>query len=147
MSEDRKYRHRGYMESNEERPRTPRDRDDSGPGSSPGAPRGRSAGIDKQLAISCKKCGHKISVLEEIGTGDVCPKCGGDLHACVQCKHFDTSSRWECSRNREIPGRIAAKDRRNDCAVFSPALSFDMTGSKSPAIGDARQAFDNLFKK
>ena len=148
MSDDRKYRPRGYMDSDSERPRTPRGAPEEGaPSASPGAPRGRSAGLDKELALSCKKCGQKIRGLEEIRAEDVCPKCGNDLHSCQQCKHFDTASRWECAKSAEIPARVANKTRRNECPLYSPTFAFDMTGAKAASTDDARDAFEKLFKK
>ena len=148
MGEDRKYRHRGYMDSDSERPRGPRGpREEEGPAASPGAPRGRSAGIDKELALACKKCGHTVRGFEEVRPADSCPKCGNPLHSCRQCSHFDTASRWECSKNAEIPERIPGKTSANPCPIFAPALSFDMTGGKTASADDARTAFEKLFKK
>lgn len=144
--EDRKYRHRGYMDSggNEprERSRPPADRERSE------APRGRSAGLDKDLVVSCKKCSTRITGVESVGIDDRCPKCSAPLHACTQCRSFDTASRFECLENEKIPARITDKNAANSCPVFTPALSFDMTGRKpSGAPSDARRAFDDLFKK
>jgi hypothetical protein len=114
----------------------------------PGAPRGRSAGTDKEAIVACKKCGEKIRGFEDLKPEDRCPRCGSDLHSCVQCVHFDTSSRWECRKSEKIPARISAKTARNVCVVFSPALSFDLTGTKAPdSPTDARAAFERLFKK
>jgi predicted RNA-binding Zn-ribbon protein involved in translation (DUF1610 family) len=141
---DRKYRHRGYMDSGREdegrRRRTP------GPERTEGAPRGRGADRDKAVVFSCKSCGEKRRDPEEIGVDATCRKCGADLHACAQCAHFDTSSRFECTQ--PIPARIPDKKKRNLCTFFSPAQSFDLTGSRGSASpDDARAAFDKLFKK
>ena len=148
MSDDRKYRHRGYMDSGASAPRGPRGRADDAPPRTEGAPRGRSAGFDKDLVVQCKKCGHRIPGLEEIAPGALCPKCQGALHACVQCRHFDSSARWECARNAEIPARVAVKTADNACPQFSPLAGFDLTGARAAETpGDARRAFDALFKK
>ena len=148
MSDDRKYRHRGYQDSGGEHPRGPREPFDDSPAASPGAPRGRSAGIEKELVIACKKCGGKLTRVEEIGPADACPNCGTALHACVQCRHFDTAARWECGESARIPRRLAGKAAANDCPVFSPAVSFDMTGEKPrQGASEARSAFDDLFRK
>jgi predicted RNA-binding Zn-ribbon protein involved in translation (DUF1610 family) len=149
VSDDRKYRHRGYMDSGGEAPRGPRGRAAEGaPTRSEGAPRGRSAGFEKDLVVQCKACGQRVPGLENLDPGAACPKCGGALHACVQCRHFDSSARWECSRNAEIPARIPVKTAGNACPLFSPLAGFDMTGTRtSETPGDARRAFDALFKK
>ncbi len=148
MSDDRKYRHRGYMDSDRSEPRgSGRRAEEEGPASSPGAPRGRSAGLDKELALACKSCGRKVRGFEEIRPDDVCPHCGAGLHSCRQCRHFDTASRWECAKNAELPARVASKTAKNTCLLYSPELSFDMTGSKAASTDDARKGFENLFKK
>ncbi|HEY3170959.1 MAG TPA: hypothetical protein VGK86_00120 [Thermoanaerobaculia bacterium] len=143
---DRKYRHRGYMDSSSEesRPRGPR----PGPlGRSEGAPRGRGVDVDKAVVFACKSCGEKRRDLEDIRFDSTCAKCGADLHACVQCAHFDTSARFECTQ--PIPERIASKKTRNTCTFYSPAKSFDLSGPRATAAtpDDARAAFDKLFKK
>ncbi len=140
---DRKYRHRGYMDSDGERPagrasapRPPR----------PEGPRGRGADQQKAVVFACRACGEKRRDLEEIVLDSTCRKCSAPLHACAQCAHFDTSARWECTQ--PIPERIAAKKLSNACSFYAPARSFDLTGSRAEATpDDARAAFDRLFKK
>lgn len=140
---DRKYRHRGYMDQEGEvrsgrgaTPRAPR----------PEGPRGRGVDQAKAVVFACRACGEKRRDFEEIGFDSVCGKCGAPLHACAQCAHFDTSARWECTQ--PIPERIAAKKLRNTCGFYTPARSFDLTGTRAePSADDARTAFDRLFKK
>ncbi|HEY7113144.1 MAG TPA: hypothetical protein VIA45_09460 [Thermoanaerobaculia bacterium] len=139
---DRKYRHRGYMDSGDEPQRR---RGPSGPPRSEG-PRGRGADQDKAVVVACKACGEKRRDPEEIGFQTVCARCGADLHSCAQCTYFDTSARFECTR--PIPARIPDKKKRNTCTFFAAARSFDLTGSRATATpDDARAAFDRLFKK
>ncbi|MEO8348347.1 MAG: hypothetical protein ABI610_05500 [Acidobacteriota bacterium] len=140
---DRKYRHRGYQESSEEpRSRGPRP---EGSGRTEGAPRGRGADTDKAVVFACKACGEKRRDLEEFRFDSTCG-CGADLHACSQCAHFDTSARFECSQ--PIPVRILSKKKRNECVLYSPALSIDLTGTKATSTpDDARAAFERLFRK
>ncbi len=141
---DRKYRHRGYMDSEGEarrgRPGAPR------PPRTEGAPHGRGIDQDKAVVFACRTCGEKRLDLEEIRSDTTCRKCGADLHACSQCAHFDTSARWECTQ--PIPERIASKKLRNSCSFYKPAQSFDLTGTRAAETpDDARAAFDRLFKK
>ncbi len=137
------------MDSGGEAPRGPRRRpDDGSPQRSEGAPRGRSAGFDKDLVVQCKACGQRIPGLDDLAPGAACPKCGAALHSCVQCRHFDSSARWECSRSAEIPARIPVKTAGNECPVFSALAGFDLTGTRASSTpADARSAFDALFKK
>jgi hypothetical protein len=140
---DRKYGHKGYMESDRGEggrrpsgPRPPR----------PEGPRGRGADQDKAVVFVCRACGEKLRDLENIREDSTCARCGSDLHACRQCASFDTSARFECTR--PIPARIADKNSRNSCSFYEPAKSFDLAGSKSVNTPeDARAAFDRLFKK
>ena len=143
MSDDRKYRHRGYMDSGDaprSRSRGPR------PDRTEGAPRGRGIDLDKAVVFACRACGEKRRDLEEIGRDSRCARCGADLHACRQCAHFDTSARFECTQ--PIPERIVSKTRANSCSFYAPARSFDLSGSKAVETpDDARAAFDKLFGK
>ncbi len=144
MSDDRKYRHRGYQESDRDssprRPSGPRpDRDD-------GAPRGRGIDQAKAVVFRCKHCGEKVLDLDSIGLSATCRKCDAALHACSQCTYFDSSARLECTQ--PIKARIVSKKAANDCTFFAPAKTFDLTGSRGEATpDDARSAFDALFKK
>jgi predicted RNA-binding Zn-ribbon protein involved in translation (DUF1610 family) len=143
VSDDRKYRHRGYMDSGSEpakrRPGAGSRRDD-------GAPRGRGIDQDKAVVFRCKHCGEKVLDLDSIGAAATCRKCGAALHSCSQCSHFDTSARFECTQ--PIPERIPNKKAANQCAFYAPAKTFDLTGSRGVATpDDARAAFDALFGK
>jgi hypothetical protein len=145
VSDDRKYRHRGYQDSDRDstgrRPSGPRpDRND-------GAPRGRGIDQAKAVVFRCKHCGEKVLDLEGVGFESVCRKCGASLHSCSQCTHFDTSARWECTQ--PIPARIPNKKAANTCTFYAPAKTFDLTGSRGVVAtpDDARSAFDALFNK
>lgn len=148
VPDDRKYRHRGYMDTGRDSEPRRHSVDEPRQPSTPGAPKGRSAGIDKSLAVVCKQCGQSVRDAGEIAADTVCSRCGQPLHSCRQCTFFDSSARWECSRNESIPQRVAVKTAGNVCPVYSPLASFDLTGSKaSDSPSDARKAFEALFKK
>ncbi len=93
----------------------------------------------------CAQCGTLLNSLPEpVGQ---CPKCGFDLHSCKQCTYFDTSARFECTQ--PIPERIPRKDELNQCTFYSTSVRVEKQTS-TPATArpmDARQAFENLFKK
>jgi hypothetical protein len=146
MSDDRKYRHRGYMDSDRGESSRRRGPSQDGPQKSEGAPRGRGIDLDKELVVTCKKCGNRIRSLEEVTSASSCPRCGQALHCCAQCRSFDTSARFECTQ--PIPERVPKKNDRNDCSFFTALVSFDLTGAKAQGTpDDARAAFDRLFKK
>ena len=144
---DRKYRQRGYQDAPRERgpkrgqpaEQTPR---------APGRPLQDAAGprtpnlMASHEVFRCARCGNLLP-LPVAGDGR-CPRCGVDLHSCVQCTSFDTSARFECSQTA-LPARVSPKDARNDCALFTPRTTIErQTGTKGPT--SARQAFDDLFK-
>ena len=140
---DRKYRQRGYQDSGNERheklekPAAAKKENTFGP---------RPINMPGRRTVSrCAECGTLLQNLAE--PAGQCPKCGFDLHSCKQCEHFDPSSRFEC--NQPIPDRISPKDKGNDCSFYSMRMMVEKETSSKPAQrpNDARQAFDNLFKK
>jgi hypothetical protein len=138
---DRKYRQRGYMESDREPQRSQqrpkpqsKPRDQEGPRS----PRMMAFGE----TVKCAACGAKV--LSNIILESSCPKCNADLHTCRQCTHFDPSARFEC--HKTIPARILNKHGRNTCELFAPRTVVERQTSSGPPT-DARQAFAKLFKK
>src|SRR5437763_12810155 len=140
---DRKYRQRGYQESGGEtqkkleKPAVSRRDNTFGP---------RPLNMPGTRTVSrCAQCGNLLQNLSnQIGQ---CPKCRFELHSCKQCEHFDPSSRFEC--NQHIPERISPKDKGNNCTFYSMRVALEKeTSSKGMARpNDARQAFENLFKK
>lgn len=157
MDEDRKYRQRGYMDSDrdregrkpEDRPRQPGPRlpiDVTGPR----LPRL----VQTVVASRCYNCA--VTLPNGTDFKGTCPKCGVALHCCKQCSHFEPSTRFQCLK--PVPARIAVKDQANECAMFSPRVTVARdatTQNSSPQVtspaprnpSDARAAFDSLFKK
>jgi hypothetical protein len=160
MDGDRKYRQRGYQDSdrgsapyNSERPRQ------SGPRppldiTGPKLPRL----VENVVASRCFNCG--VTLAADIDFTGECPKCHAALHCCKQCVNFDSSTRFQCVK--PIPVRIPLKDQANTCELFSPRVTVARDALPSGAVGrahengptqaprnanDARAAFDSLFKK
>jgi len=142
---DRKYRQHGYQDRGEE----PRKSSGEKPGPAP-ARRDNTFGprpvnLPGTRAVSrCTQCG---TVLQGSPPGDKCPKCGFELHSCKQCMYFDPGSRFECMQ--PIPERIARKDARNECTFYEIRVTREKETSTPASLrpNDARQAFENLFKK
>ncbi len=141
---DRKYRHRGYMDDDDERER-PRKRGPSGQGRLEGAPRGRGVGLPGDVVFACARCGTKIKQLGVIAPDARCPKCGEPLHTCTNCASFDTSARFECRKPVKV--RVESKSKANDCPYFRPKAVRDLSSRGPSSPDDARAAFDALFKK
>lgn len=155
MESDRKYRQRGYMDSNHEQKREDRPRQ-QGPRppidvTGPRLPRM----VQAVAAARCYNCATTLPL--GINFKGNCPKCDVPLHCCKQCAHFEPSRRFQCLK--PIPARIAVKDRANECESFEPRVTVarDAAPSNSHSVSglsaapkdpnEARAAFDNLFKK
>ncbi len=158
MDGDRKYRQRGYFDSergdiksgraNEERPKPPGPRppiDVTGPR----LPRL----LQNVTASRCYSCSTQLPA--DTNFNGTCPKCHAQLHCCKQCAHFEPSTRFQCMK--PIKARIPLKDQFNECQLFEPRVTVarDATRGTPPSAAiapprspnDARSAFDRLFKK
>jgi hypothetical protein len=154
MDGDRKYRQRGYQESDrdtfarrEERPRQqgPRPPIDV---TGPRLPRM----VQTVTAARCWNCSTTLP--HGVDFRGTCPKCNSALHCCKQCAHFEPSTRFQCLK--PVPIRISPKDTLNECDLFESRVTVAReatTTNNGPAAAaprtpaDARAAFDNLFKK
>jgi hypothetical protein len=161
MDSDRKYRQRGYQDT--DRPEHRPDRN----GNDRPRPQGPRPPIDVTgprlprlvQAVTASRCYNCATQLPN-GTAysGNCPKCGAALHCCKQCSHFEPSTRFQCLK--PIPVRIPLKDKANECTLFEPRVTVARDSSPSaPAPSpvsdqqgprsstDARSAFNALFKK
>jgi hypothetical protein len=143
---DRKYRQRGYQD--EPRARGPKRETPAPEPRAPGRLLQDAAGpktpnlMASHEVFRCSRCGNRLGV--PVDAEARCSRCGVDLHACIQCASFDTSARFECSQEA-LTARVAPKDVRNTCSLFSPRTTIEReTGTQGPP--SARQAFDDLFK-
>ena len=160
MDGDRKYRQRGYQDSDRpsesykpDRPKQPGPRlplDVTGPK----LPRL----VQNVVASRCFNCA--VPLPPNVDFKGTCPKCGAALHCCKQCVHFDSSTRFQCVK--PIPVRIPVKDQANNCELFTPRVTVardaSPVGNSTRVVdtsvlqaprnsNDARAAFDSLFKK
>ncbi len=146
---DRKYRQHGYQD--EPRERAPRGPKPAPEPRAPGRPLQDAAGprtpnlMASHEIFRCARCGNKLSA--EVAADSRCPRCGVDVHSCVNCVAFDTGARWECNQPA-LTARVAPKDERNACAWFAPRTTVERQTGTAVATGQpsARQAFDDLFK-
>ncbi len=141
MSE-RKYRQRGYMESeqrSESRPRPQGQR----PHPAERGPRGRGLGAPTSTVFRCRVCGEKHSVAG-VAVDSTCFRCGNDLHTCSNCAHFDTSRPNEC--RKPVLQRVVSKTKRNECSSFAPNTIQEFAAEPA-ASKDPRAAFEALFRK
>ena len=151
---DRKYRHRGYQDDDRD-DRDDRDRRSRPPGEGggrrpgvEGAPRGRGVGIPASVAFKCSVCGRQVHD-SRVAFDAACSGCGKPLHSCTNCSFFDPGARFEC--RKPIAKRVESKTKANQCTFFQPKVVRDLrskrTTGDASSPGDARAAFDALFKK
>lgn len=139
MSDDRKYKQRGY--NDDDRPSRGRGPSDSG------LPRTRVITTYKET-VRCDECGNDLSTEFDVGQGSRCPKCSADLHTCRNCLNFDTSALFQCAQ--PIKKRVTVKSKANDCTFFTArTISVKDLGptTAAPRTDDAMKALKDLFKK
>ena len=160
---DRKYRQRGYQDSDRKQkpqprapqaPKPPADRIETrAEKAERRALEGRAPNVPGfHEVMRCARCGNVFA--GEIVADSRCRRCGADLRTCAQCESFDTGRRFECVQT--IPIRVSPKDVRNSCALFTPRITVEReTSSQAQAPSQpesqapttsARKAFDDLFK-
>lgn len=162
MDDDRKYKQRGYMDSNvessgrDDRPDRDRNRGPRPPidVTGPRLPRL----VEATTASRCYNCATALPPGYDFN--QPCPKCNAALHCCKQCSYFEPATRFQCAK--PITERIASKDTTNSCTFFRARVTVARDSGPPPAIvraagrpeaiapkssSDARIAFDNLFKK
>src|SRR3954470_5954264 len=157
MTDDRKYRQRGYQDEprgprGPKGPKPPRPPQERAPGRVLQDERGPKTPnlMAAHEVFRCARCGNLLP--ETVGLLDSCAKCVVDLHACIQCVSFDTSARWECTQSATLTARVAPKDARHSCTLFSPRMTVERQtgtpagGSSSGPTNSAKKAFDDLFK-
>jgi hypothetical protein len=157
---DRKYSHRGYRdaEKNDKKDKPLHDRKppQGGPRADQFGPRTPRM-VGTVTRARCSNCGAVLTT--GFDAEGQCPKCQAELHCCKQCRFFDSGAQFECTK--PVPERISPKDAKNSCTLYefrttvekdtaptSYAQKAQVAASVSPSRpNDARQAFENLFKK
>lgn len=167
MDGDRKYRQNGYQDgsgSSAAKPRSETIRERAAVARHPmdyTAPR-LPRMVQNVTASRCYNCAATLPAAYDFA--QPCPKCAAELHCCKQCTFFESSAHFQCTK--PIAERIAAKDKKNECQLFSPRVTVARESTKPPeppkvmataapastpyvsrTVHNAREAFENLFKK
>jgi len=91
----------------------------------------------------CYHCNEPI-LSDYISIRDVCPKCGADLHVCLNCVFYDSGSYNEC---REPQSEwIAQKDKNNFCDYYRFKIQRRASKTKDD-VTEAKARLEALFKK
>ena len=157
---DRKYRQRGYQESDRraesepERPPRPELTEEE---KIQRRSMRKATNREANEVVRCHACGRNVADIGTIVTDTACPHCAAALHCCRTCKSFDSSARWQC--RAEIVEAVGDKAKANACAHFSPRLVLDFTGRRNQGnpggqgggtrgnSNDPRSQFENLFRR
>jgi hypothetical protein len=164
-----KYRQHGYQDDDQgDRERPERQDRPERPRRDPDLPGGRLSEPQRIIKnLRCHHCGQSVP-LELDARGEIlavtrdmgCGNCQAAVHACRNCKSFDPQSPMECRKPVKVRYR---KHEANDCELFEPKVTVEMTRDASRSEGsfahapasagssprtqtDARKAFESLFK-
>jgi hypothetical protein len=91
----------------------------------------------------CARCKKEIEVDKYFSRKSICPKCGGDLHICLNCVYYSESAHNKC---REPKAEFQwSREKANFCDYFS---FMEGAGPSSPKEKeDALKRLDDLFKR
>lgn len=96
----------------------------------------------------CHHCQETLKLTSnKVGRTEACPKCDADMHVCLNCALMDPFAPNQC---REPQAELVRdKERANFCDYFEPNQKCGGMPGKSAKSKEqeARNAFDNLFKK
>jgi predicted RNA-binding Zn-ribbon protein involved in translation (DUF1610 family) len=92
----------------------------------------------------CAACRRPFDLKRRTVRRDECPHCGAELHACVNCRHFDARYVRGCQEPSAV-AEEAVRDtgRANFCQWFDHRRGQPAAGGASPV--EAKAAFDALF--
>ncbi len=90
----------------------------------------------------CALCGKETRIDKYFSRKSTCPKCGGDLHICLNCKFYSESSHNKCLETKAEFQRI--RDKANFCDYFSfKEKAFASSGKEKE---EAFKKLEDLFK-
>jgi len=102
---------------------------------------------------NCYACGASLDELGRVYRSTLCPSCGKEVHACLNCRFYEPGAHWDCRETISEP--VRDKDRANFCDFFMLASGgarnpgSSKPGGKPTGAPDrsesARTNFDNLF--
>ncbi len=92
----------------------------------------------------CHACRGEIRIDRTVGRQETCPRCGADLHVCLNCGFYSPGAYNECREPQAE--RVVEKKRSNFCDYFSFAADAVHRG-ETVKKEDARSRLDALFKK
>ena len=97
----------------------------------------------------CHRCGHEAQLTSGLQRTDSCRGCLSDLKCCLNCRLHDPGANNQC---REPQAEwCPEKEKANFCEFFEfrevSTLGMPGMGGTQSSQGQARSAFDSLFRK
>lgn len=92
---------------------------------------------------ACSLCGKQIEIDKYFSRKSVCPKCGGDLHICVNCRFFSETAHNKCTEPKAEFQR--SREKANFCDYF--VFGEGRHESSDTAKAEALRKLDDLFRK
>jgi len=91
----------------------------------------------------CAFCGKQVDIDKYFSRKSACPKCGGDLHICLNCRFYSETSHNKCLEPKAEFQRL--RDKANFCDYF--AFKESASSSTSKEKEDVMKKLNDLFKK
>lgn len=80
----------------------------------------------------------------EVFRSTLCPKCGGELKICKNCRFYCPGAQWDCRET--IPEGVSDKERANFCSYFKYKEGGpENGGGENTKKDEAKKKFDQLF--
>jgi predicted RNA-binding Zn-ribbon protein involved in translation (DUF1610 family) len=91
----------------------------------------------------CALCGKEVDTDKYFSRKSSCPKCGGDLHICLNCRFYSEKSHNKCIEPKAEFQRSRDKSNFCDYFIFKESAS-SSTGREKE---DVMKNLNDLFKK
>jgi len=79
--------------------------------------------------VTCFQCNYISKLSTKVSFREECPQCGADMHTCLNCRFYDTSSYNECKE--PSAEKVTDKDRNNYREYFEAGGDNSTIGSHS----------------
>ena len=91
------------------------------------------------LKVLCFSCGTSNEVIEKVGRRDECEKCMADLHACKNCRFYDSTAYNECKETSADV--VKEKEESNFCDFFEVGVGLYQKSEKDELLAQAEALF------
>ena len=91
----------------------------------------------------CALCGGQVETDKYFSRKSACPKCGGDLHICLNCRFYSGTSHNKCLETKAEFQR--SRNRANFCDYFTYKKSVSSSSGKEKE--GALKRLEELFRK